>query len=417
MFSGKENKSTTDLVWRDRNLLLVFAVTLSAVMGVSLITPVFPQIVEVFGIEKQQVTLLIIAFALPGVLISPVYGIIADRWGRKRVLVPLLLLFGIAGAACGFARSFWMLIVFRFIQGLGSGGLFTLNNTIIGDLFSGRSRYQAMGMNAAVISISAAMYPALGGGLAMFHWRVPFFLPGIAVLVAFLVATLLDSPEITPQDSLGGYLGEAYRDMRKWRIIRLFVISLFTFMLSFGPFISFIPLWMAERYHSSAATIGWVISLASLSAAVVSARLGWFKQHMLVCNILGSAFLVYALVFWAVPNVPSAMILIIPALAYGAAQGLNIPTVQAVLAGSALHNYRGVFMSINSMVILCGITLGPLLASIIYKFSGFRTLHYIAGAVSFVIALLLFLFGKGIKEEHPESSQLAGTVVGFRETG
>ena len=66
--------------------------------------------------------MLIVAFTLPGALFTPVMGVLGDRVGRKKVLVPSLVLFGLAGAACGLARDFETLVALRFLQGAGSSG-------------------------------------------------------------------------------------------------------------------------------------------------------------------------------------------------------------------------------------------------------------------------------------------------------
>ena len=108
------------LLYHDTNLQTVFAVTLIAVLGVSSISPAFPEIQEAFGISKPTVGLLIVVFTLLGVLFTPVLGVLAeDRFGRERFLVPSLLLFGIAGGVCTLARDFNLLLTLRFLQGIG----------------------------------------------------------------------------------------------------------------------------------------------------------------------------------------------------------------------------------------------------------------------------------------------------------
>ena len=82
---------------RNKNLYIIFCVTLISVMGVASITPAFPAIMKFFSLDPHQVGWLISAFTLPGILLPPVAGILADRFGRKRILVPSLFLFGAAG--------------------------------------------------------------------------------------------------------------------------------------------------------------------------------------------------------------------------------------------------------------------------------------------------------------------------------
>ena len=169
------------------NLKIIFGVTLSAVMGVASITPAFPAMIDIFNLKPQDVGILITAFTLPAIFLTPLMGILADRIGRKRILVPSLLLFGIAGATITFARDFQTVVFLRVIQGIGATALSTLNMTLIGDLFEPRHRPEAMGYNASVLSLGVAVYPAIGGVLAGMAWYAPFYLPLFSIVVAFFV--------------------------------------------------------------------------------------------------------------------------------------------------------------------------------------------------------------------------------------
>jgi ACDE family multidrug resistance protein len=120
------------------------------------------------GVSSGQVGLLITIFTLPGIVMTPVLGVLSDRYGRKKILVPALLLFGLAGGACAFASSFDILLALRFFQGMGAAALGTLNVTVIGDIYEDRERASALGYNSSVLSVETASYPAIGGLLATF---------------------------------------------------------------------------------------------------------------------------------------------------------------------------------------------------------------------------------------------------------
>ena len=77
-----------------------------AVLGVASITPAFPKIEKELNISEQEVGLLITVFTLPGVVLTPLLGVLADRYGRKQILIPSLLLFGVAGTLCFFKDFF-----------------------------------------------------------------------------------------------------------------------------------------------------------------------------------------------------------------------------------------------------------------------------------------------------------------------
>jgi len=173
-------------VLKDKNLHIIFGITLSAVMGVSSIAPALPVIARALDVTTDQIGLLITVFALPGILLTPFLGVLADRFGRKRILIPSLLLYGIAGVACAFTTSFSDLLWLRFLQGAGSAALGALNITLIGDLFQGNRRATAMGYNGSVLSVGTAVYPAIGGLLAAFAWNYPFFSAGLPFRLPFM---------------------------------------------------------------------------------------------------------------------------------------------------------------------------------------------------------------------------------------
>ncbi|MFW5705665.1 MAG: MFS transporter, partial [Bacteroidota bacterium] len=96
------------------NMQIIFAITLIAVMGVASITPAFPKIRDALGLTNQQVGSLITVFTLPGIFLNPVLGVLADRYGRKTIIVPSLFIFAVAGTACAFAEEFNTLLILRF---------------------------------------------------------------------------------------------------------------------------------------------------------------------------------------------------------------------------------------------------------------------------------------------------------------
>src|SRR6056297_685183 len=130
-------------VLRNKNIYIIFGITLLAVMGVASITPAFPSIAEHFDINYKKIGLLITVFTLPGIFLTPVLGILADRFGRKTILAPALFLFAIAGFACSQVNSFNSLLILRFIQGIGAASLGSLNVTLIGDIFPTEQRATA----------------------------------------------------------------------------------------------------------------------------------------------------------------------------------------------------------------------------------------------------------------------------------
>ncbi len=364
---------------RDSNLYVIFLVTFLAVMGVASITPAFPRIIRYFHITKEQVGLLIVMFTIPGVILTPVMGVLADRLGRKTILVPSLFIFGLAGFACTFMRNFEHLLVLRFIQGIGAATLGSLNITIIGDLYSGNKRSTAMGYNASVLSIGTASYPAIGGAVALFGWYYPFILPVLAIPAGFIVLWGLKNPEPKHEQKLKEYLSSAWKNINQKSVWGLFIANIFVFILLYGAYLTYFPLLLEDKLKANSLNIGLTMSVMSFTTALISTRLGWLRKKFSGKLLLFVSFVLYATALIFIPLANTWPFVIVSVIIFGMAHGINIPNIQTMLVGHAPMKERAAFMSINSMVLRIGQTLGPLVIGLFYTLGGYHT-AFLAGA-------------------------------------
>ena len=376
-------------LYRDPNLQIVFFVTLIMVMGVSSIAPAFPEIQKAFGISKPTVGLLIVAFTLPGVLFTPVLGVLADRFGRKRILVPSLMLFGIAGSACTFARDFDLLLALRFLQGIGAASLGSLNVTIIGDLYSKRQLATAMGYNASVLNIAVPSYLIIGGAMASLAWYYPFALSAIAVPVGILVLTSLKSPEPKSREDLTRYLNSAFQSIKDRQVIGLFSITLFTFIILFGTYLTYFSLLLgSEKFQASPLLIGVITSSMGLTTAATSSQLGTLTKRFSEKTLIKVAYLIYTVTLLVIPFVHTIWLFLVPTVIFGIAHGLNLPSIQTLLAKLAPIEYRAAFMSLNGMVLRLGQTLGPLVMGAVFLIGGFEGTFFVSAGLSVAMLVL-----------------------------
>jgi MFS transporter, ACDE family, multidrug resistance protein len=383
-------------------LATVFAVTLMAVLGVASVAPVFPSVARHFGADASRVGLLITAFTLPGVVLSPLLGAWADRWGRRAVLVPSLLVFAVAGVACAFASSLPVLVALRLVQGIGAAPLGSLNVTLIGDLYHGRRQVAAMGANAAVLSVGTATYPLLGGVLADFDWRLPFALPLLALPVAWFAAhTLPRAPHREPE-SLPDYFGRVARGLDAHRL-GLMTASLLTFVVLYGSYLTYLPFHMDARFGASPTVIGAVFFSASVATMLVSLRLAPITERIGRRRALLLAYALYAASMLSVLWLPSVEWMVLPAVLFGLGNGLNIPTLSSWLAASVDRDVRAGIMALNSVALRGGQTLGPLVAGAGFAMAGIEGAFATGVIVSILLAGLSVLLGPG-KLDTPRTS-------------
>lgn len=367
-----------------------------AVMGVASLTPAFPKMAETLNLSKVEIGLLISAFTFPGVILTPFMGVLADRIGRKKVLIPSLFLFALAGSAIFFIHNFHIIVILRVLQGIGGASLGSLNTTLIGDFFKGKDRPTAMGLNAGMLSTSTGIYPLIGGGLATIAWYYPFLLPLLAIPVGIFVIFKLPEPEIEKVSDIKQYFKAISSNIMKKEVIGIFILGVLTFIILYGAFITYMPFLLHQHFKLPSARIGLVFSLSSFMSVIVSTQIGKLTNHFGSLKMLKAAFVIYTLVCVLVPNVYSFLPLILLILCFGMAQALNIPSLQTILANIAPDDQRAAFMSLNGMILRLGQTLGPVVIGLGYSLYNVQGAYYFAGAVAIIGLVVTFTM---IKED------------------
>ncbi len=375
---------------RDTRLYVIFGITLIAVLGVASITPALPQIAQRLGLDNTQIGLLISAFTFPGIFLAPLAGVLADRYGRKTIMVPSLFLFAGAGFAIFFLHDFHTIVMLRVLQGMGAASLGSLNTTLVGDFYKGRQLPEAMGYNASVLSLATALYPLIGGILAGIAWYYAFVLPLLAVPVGFFVIFGLPEPQIAKPASFRQYLRDISGSILQKEVIAIFLLGTLTFIILYGAFLTYIPFLLNQRFALDAPHIGLFISISSIATAIVATQMGRLTVRFGSLKLLKTAFILYLLVNLIIPRVTHLYVFLLPILVFGIAQALNIPSLQTTLARLAPGAQRGAFMSLNGMVIRLGQTLGPMLIGIGYAINGLEGAYYLGALCAALGLLVLF---------------------------
>jgi ACDE family multidrug resistance protein len=373
---------------RDRNLQIVLALTTTSMLGVGSLSPAFPQIMQEFGLTSHQVALLITVYTAPGIVLSPLAGLAADRLGRKRVIVGGLLLFAFSALASAMARDFETLIWLRFIQGLGGSPLTALNNTVIGDIFSGRKRLDALGYNASIGSISALCHPLLGGAAALAGWRYPLLLPLTALPVAWLVAFRLNDVESEGHATLGSYLSGAAKGIFNRDMLALYLANLANIGVVYGVLMVYLVVLMKERYGAGPLDIGIVISTSAAVSAVISTQIGRIAELMSPRGMIVSGMVVSGIGIALNAVMPGLWWLLVPAAVRGIGQGVLSPALYSTIVDRAPAESRAAVMGFSSTMFRSGQTFGPPAFGLAYAAGGMDWVFAGGLIVSLAVALV-----------------------------
>lgn len=360
--------------WRSPKFHVILSSTLMGIMGVALLGPVLPTLKDVFAISDARVGLVLTAYTLPGIVLAPFVGLIADRIGRKRVLVPLLVLYGLAGMGSATAQTFDQLLAFRLLQGIGASSLITLAVTLIGDYYEGIRRDEIVSMNSSAIGIGAAIFPTLGGALVVVHWTAPFVFFGVAILVALLAVLVIDEPSTSRATALPAYLRQLGSVLRNRKVLGMYGAALVTYVLFYGGVLTAIPLVLDETYGLSAPRIGVLLAAASVASAAVASQNSRLGTRFSVSTLLGTGFLAFGVAFLGISQTDSVPVIGSMLFLFGSGLGLMAPSIDRTLVGAVSSAQRASVMGMTSSMIWLGQTIGPalfpLLATDIFAQSG-----------------------------------------------
>lgn len=344
-------------------LYLIFGVTLTGILSNSLLAPAIPNILEEFGRDNSAAGVLVAAGSLPGIVVAPLIGILADRYGRRNVLVPCLLIFGIFGLAAASAPTYEMLLLARFAMGFGSAGMINLAVVLIGDYFPAEDRTKIIGRNSSVLTVGLAIVPLSSGLITdLAGWRWAMGLYSIALATGFMAFMVLDGGRPTPTGTIREQLGGAGIALRNRRILTTLLVGILLFALVFGIFLTTLPNHLESEFGLSAAWRGVIIALPALPSTLVAFNLGKIQDRFGLGPTLLATSLSWAGAFALIAAAPVLGVVVLGALFYGAGEGALIPSLQSVAMDTAPPEHRGAVMAVWVGSARLGQTGGPLAA-------------------------------------------------------
>jgi MFS family permease len=369
-------------------LALVFSITVTGILANTLINAPLPDILDDFDLGDGAAGLLVAAATLPGIVIAPVIGLLADRFGRRQVLIPCLVIFGVAGVGAAFAPSFAVLLGMRLLQGVGSAGLINLAVVLLGDYWEGTDRARLIGYNAAVLTVSVAVFPALGGLLAQLGgWRWSFAPYALALVTAVAVWMLLPARAAPAPVPMRHQVRDAIVVLRRPVVFGAVSFGFVLFVLIFGLFLTAMPILLEDDFGLDAGVRGLVLAFPATGSTVAALTLGRTRTRFGARRLLLGSTVLFVVGFVTIGLANVLVLLFSGALLYGLGEGASIPTVQDLVAGQAPEASRGAVVAAWVGAARAGQTIGPLLAGVSLAVVGPSTTFVLGGAVA--AALLL----------------------------
>ena len=271
------------------NIFLVF-------LGIGLVVPVLPVYLKDLGLKGSDLGVLVAVFALAQMVISPFGGTLADKLGKKLIICIGLGLFAISEFLFAASHTFSLLIVSRILGGFSAGMVMPGVTGMIADISIGKDKAKNFGYMSAIINSGFILGPGIGGFLAEFSHRLPFYVAGFSGCLALLLSIILiKNPKNETQDGFTVYQPELLTKI-DWKVF-LTPITL-TLVLAFGlsAFETLFPLYTADKAHYSPLDISFAITGGGILGAVF--QVFFFDKFMKHFKEL--TFINYSLIYSAI---------------------------------------------------------------------------------------------------------------------
>lgn len=397
--NGQTSEASTTQQPRASVILTLSLIPLIMVLGNSMLVPILPEAKSALNISQLQVSLLITLFSIPAGIVIPLAGILSDRFGRKKVIIPSLIIYGTGGIVAGIAAwigdgSYALLLTGRVIQGIGAAGTAPIAMALVGDLYDRQSRSKALGIIEAANGMGKVLSPILGSIIAVISWFALFFaFPILCVPAAILVWLLIQEPgkqqEPPPLKRYKEQLVNTWKSQGKW-LLAAFLSGAVTLFILFGV-LFYLSDILEATYKIDGVKKGLVLAIPLLALSGTSYWCGGFvqKRIKLMKPFIVSGLGTLAVTMGVVPFVKNTIILIVLLVLSGIGSGLILPCLNTMITSSVGKEERGIVTSLYNSVRFTGVALGP---PVFGAFMDAKTALFLSvagiAAISFVVALL-----------------------------
>lgn len=380
-------------------LLLLAVVQFTHILDFMIIMPLGKQFMQLFGINPQQFSVIVSAYAISAFAMGFFGAMFVDRFDRKKALLAAYLGFTLGTFACAFSESYYLFLAARSLTGAFGGILSALVLSIIGDAIPLPRRGRAMGVVMTAFSAASVVGVPIGLYLAAtFSWRMPFLFIGVVAaifwgLIFFLVPPLrrhLDSGRV--QRNPLRVMGNIFKDAnQRWAL-------LFTVVLMLGHFtvIPFIAPYMQLNIGFSDYEVTYIYAIGGTLTVFLLPLFGRLSDRFGHARVftwasLGALASIYALT--TLDTASMAVALCVTSSFFVVASGRSVPATTMVTSVVNADS-RGSFMSVRTSINQMAMGLASFLAGLIVvsgeggALANYAYVGYIAMAMSLVAVLL-----------------------------
>jgi MFS family permease len=379
----------------ERQFQLLVLMNVMAPLGSALLSPVLESLIDPFGVTAADVGLMISAFTAPAIVMIPITGVLADRYGRRPVLIFGLLCFGGAGTAIALTTDFRIALTLRLLQGIGFACLSPIIITSIGDLYSGTKEATAQGLRFTGSGIVQTVFPLAAGVLVGVAWQYPFLLHLISIPIAIAVYLWFEEPidpEQTDTDDRDVHeqIGQLWALVSQRRVAAM-IAARGTPNVVFIGFLTYNSILVVEVLEGTPAQAGVLAAIVSTSYAISASQAGRitarFDSRLYPLLAMNVALAAGTTVVFLAPTIRVAYAGVIP---MGLGFGVLLSIYRSIVTDLAPPDLRGGLVGIAEPMGRVAATLTPIAMGVGITVGtprfGFATSVQLVGVATGVVA-------------------------------
>ncbi|MDO9536118.1 MAG: MFS transporter [Bacillota bacterium] len=383
-------------------VIILSTVPFLMVLGNSMLIPEFPNIKSQLDINQFQVGLLITFFSAPAALAIPFLGYLSDRVGRKIIIIPGVILYGLGGVMSGLAAAFindpyTLILVGRVVQGIGAAGTAPIAMALAGDMFKTEERSESMGILEAANGMGKVLSPIIGAAVALIVWYALFFSYAIlsvpiALLIWFFVKEPKGNVQKTPFKEYIKTIISIF-DQKGIALLFNFLGGMVVLFVLFGV-LSFTSDILVTEFNLSGITKGAVLSIPLLSISITAYLTGlYLKKKGKYYKISYLAGLIIVSIAMSLLTFCCSHLILFPTVLalLGLGSGLVLPAINTMVTSATQSEQRGGVTSLYGSVRFIGVALGPPAFSLLQE-GGNLLMFLTGGGLTLAVGILGFIF-------------------------